>query len=73
MIPISISLFLLVYLGMMLILIFFLWMISHIRARKKNSLIPYLKFRQCEFCLHPFLIKPEKKFHRCPQCNCLFK
>jgi len=60
---------LMVYLGMTLSCVLFVWIFYYWTARKKTILPNEKKLYVCEFCRFAYLDIPEKNITRCPSCH----
>lgn len=58
-----------IYLGLTLISIIFLWLKNHFRAQKKALVISKEKLITCEYCSQVYLADIEKIISRCPICH----
>lgn len=60
---------LMIYLGMTLCIILFIWGYTHYRSGKKKIFTSEKKLYVCEYCHFPYLGEADDPVTSCPQCH----
>lgn len=69
MIVVSQNTLFLLYLGFFLFFAFGVWLSSHLKGRKKETLPPISQLKTCEYCAFQYLAATGKRITHCPQCK----
>ena len=73
MITIKITSALLLYLASLLFFLLIVWLLTHLRQRKKTMVPPLYQLVFCEYCCYNYLTESDRPVNKCPQCHTLNK